>query len=146
MSQICPQCGMYVHWTDATSHSCVPTSQPTSASAEEAWYVDRVRELEAENARLRAILDSDDGFVTRKAYERDLATVRAQRDRMLLRLAKYNAVWPLLPAPCLWCGYNGAGYWQVGAHREDCRWVNVGGVSERTAALSALADQEEPKP
>jgi hypothetical protein len=41
----------------------------------------------------------------------------------------------LLSAPCLWCGYNGQGYWQQGTHAKDCPWHKVGGVGGRLDVL-----------
>jgi len=41
----------------------------------------------------------------------------------------------LLDSPCLWCGYNGAGYWQQGTHAENCPWHEVGGTTERIDVL-----------
>lgn len=37
----------------------------------------------------------------------------------------------LLSAPCLFCGYNGAGYWQAGMHAEECPWHVIAGSYER---------------
>jgi hypothetical protein len=37
----------------------------------------------------------------------------------------------LLSSPCLWCGYNGPGYWQQDTHAENCPWHTVGGLGER---------------
>lgn len=38
-------------------------------------------------------------------------------------------------APCLFCGYNGSGYWKAGTHEKDCPFHKVGGIEERRAAL-----------
>ena len=32
---------------------------------------------------------------------------------------------------CIFCGYNGEGYWQRGTHDARCPWVNVGGEEDR---------------
>ncbi len=45
----------------------------------------------------------------------------------------------LLDAPCLWCGYNGEGYWQPTTHDLACPWHNVGGRFDRVVALDRLA-------
>lgn len=44
----------------------------------------------------------------------------------------------LLNAPCIFCGYNGDGYYQSGTHSKDCPWHNVGGDSERYGALPGV--------
>jgi len=44
----------------------------------------------------------------------------------------------LLNAPCLFCGYSGAGYYQAGTHTNDCPWHNVGGDSERYGKLPGV--------
>jgi len=38
-------------------------------------------------------------------------------------------------APCVFCGYNGAGFYQAGTHAEDCPWYTVGGGEERSVML-----------
>jgi hypothetical protein len=47
----------------------------------------------------------------------------------------------LLDAPCLWCGYNGEGYWQPTTHDLACPWHNVGGRFDRVVALDRLAQE-----
>jgi len=47
----------------------------------------------------------------------------------------------LLDAPCLWCGYNGEGYWQPTTHEPTCPWHNVGGRFDRVVALDRLAQE-----
>lgn len=44
----------------------------------------------------------------------------------------------LLAAPCLWCGYNGAGYYQAATHSSKCPWYLVGGEAERREMLSEV--------
>jgi hypothetical protein len=44
----------------------------------------------------------------------------------------------LLDAPCMFCGYSGAGYYQAGTHAKDCPWYNVGGDSERYGKLPGV--------
>jgi hypothetical protein len=34
-------------------------------------------------------------------------------------------------SPCLFCGYNGQGYYQAHTHAKDCPWYEVGGLEER---------------
>lgn len=43
----------------------------------------------------------------------------------------------ILHAPCKWCGYSGAGYWQPMKHAETCPWYFVGGAEERIAKLKS---------
>jgi hypothetical protein len=50
----------------------------------------------------------------------------------------------LLSAPCLWCGYNGSGYWQEGSHDQACPWHKIGGVGEREQVLKKRAEVDEP--
>ena len=42
----------------------------------------------------------------------------------------------LLEDPCMWCDYNGEGYWQSGTHTPDCDWYTVGGLEERLTKLA----------
>ena len=42
-----------------------------------------------------------------------------------------RSVKDLLGAPCLFCGYNGANYWQTASHAQLCPWYHVGGSYER---------------
>ena len=42
----------------------------------------------------------------------------------------------LFDAPCLWCGYNGSGYYQAGTHDSSCIWHDVGGERERIDRLA----------
>lgn len=41
-------------------------------------------------------------------------------------------------APCVFCGYNGRGFFQAGTHHEDCPWHNIGGVLDRYEALDDM--------
>lgn len=41
----------------------------------------------------------------------------------------------LLDAPCLWCSYNGSGYYQIETHSNNCPWHKIGGASERSKWL-----------
>lgn len=41
----------------------------------------------------------------------------------------------LLNAPCVFCGYNGHGYFQVGTHSKSCPWHYIGGEADREAKL-----------
>lgn len=42
----------------------------------------------------------------------------------------------LLAAPCLWCGYNGEGYYQAGTHSQSCPWHTIGGCDDRLGHLA----------
>jgi hypothetical protein len=44
----------------------------------------------------------------------------------------------LLNAPCRWCGYHGADYWQPGTHAVTCPWRAIGGAQERANHLRLL--------
>jgi hypothetical protein len=41
----------------------------------------------------------------------------------------------ILRAPCVFCAYRGAGYYQTGTHNAGCPWREIGGRSERDAAI-----------
>ncbi len=41
----------------------------------------------------------------------------------------------LLCSPCVFCDYNGQGYWQVGTHDKKCPWHKWGGGTERNDML-----------
>jgi hypothetical protein len=41
----------------------------------------------------------------------------------------------ILDAPCIFCGYNREGYWQVITHDKHCPWFDLGGYEERKEAL-----------
>uniref|UniRef100_A0A6M3KX25 Uncharacterized protein n=1 Tax=viral metagenome TaxID=1070528 RepID=A0A6M3KX25_9ZZZZ len=61
----------------------------------------------------------------------------------------------VLDAPCIFCGYNGVGYWQGKTHSKECPWYETGGGYERKVRLlsalsgvlgkSCLPDGYEPK-
>jgi len=53
-------------------------------------------------------------------------------------MAKYER--KLLDAPCVFCGYNGPGYWQAGTHKPECPWHGVGGYDERAVMLRPVID------
>lgn len=44
----------------------------------------------------------------------------------------------LLAAPCVFCGYNGPGYWQPITHRPECPWYHLGGGFERSVSLRGV--------
>jgi hypothetical protein len=44
----------------------------------------------------------------------------------------------LLKAPCVYCGYNGEGYWQKHTHHENCPFYNSGGEEGRYVVLEQL--------
>lgn len=41
-------------------------------------------------------------------------------------------------APCFFCGYNGAGFFQPGTHAGSCPWAGVGGDDARYAVLPTV--------
>jgi hypothetical protein len=40
----------------------------------------------------------------------------------------------ILEAPCIFCGYNGSGYWQLHTHKKSCPFFEIGGKEERSEA------------
>lgn len=59
------------------------------------------------------------------------------------RMAKYSGS-AMVPAdtllitgiaPCVFCQYNGEGFYQPQTHGTSCPWENVGGLTERGALL-----------
>ena len=70
--------------------------------------------------------------------ETDMQTLRAENARLReaaerLGVGDSNG---LLAAPCLWCGYNGEGYYQAGTHGQSCPWHTIGGCDERLDRLA----------
>ena len=47
----------------------------------------------------------------------------------------------LLGAPCVFCGYNGPGYYQAKTHKKHCYWYHVGGREEREFAVVKAATE-----
>ncbi|MBW1724076.1 MAG: hypothetical protein JRJ33_01605 [Deltaproteobacteria bacterium] len=45
----------------------------------------------------------------------------------------------LLDPPCIFCGYNGPGYYQVHTHKKHCPFYNIGGDWEREHAIVVYA-------
>lgn len=41
----------------------------------------------------------------------------------------------ILENPCLFCGYNGGGYWMIETHDKRCPWHHVGGIKERKETI-----------
>lgn len=54
----------------------------------------------------------------------------------------------ILDAPCVFCGYNGARYWQRGTHAQDCPFSDIGGDASRADHIVSLTKlpQSEEKP
>lgn len=50
-------------------------------------------------------------------------------------LHRYAEARPTLQAPCVFCAYNGEGYYQAGTHDATCPWFRVGGAAEREQNL-----------
>ena len=69
-----------------------------------------------------------------------IAALQAARQEALREAASKLGIGDssgLLDAPCLWCGYNGRGYYQVGTHDKSCIWHTVGGRNERLDRLAS---------
>lgn len=47
----------------------------------------------------------------------------------------------LTESPCLFCGYNGSGFYQTGTHHENCPWHLIGGDKERKAKIPKLMEK-----
>lgn len=52
----------------------------------------------------------------------------------------------MLNAPCIFCGYDGRGYWQARTHGGDCPWHSVGSYTERASALAGLVASRIDRP
>jgi len=52
----------------------------------------------------------------------------------------------IVDSPCIFCGYDGQGYWQPYTHRRRCPWHLTGGRDERVKkqrmVVKYLADLE----
>lgn len=48
----------------------------------------------------------------------------------------------LLNAPCIFCGYDGQGYWQAGTHASNCPWANIGSSCFRENKLRKFIQAE----
>ena len=90
------------------------------------------------------------GIVEMQPYQRDVRIEWIlEHDKETRRAALLEAAQradlgdcnSLLDAPCLWCGYNGEGYWQPTTHDLACPWHNVGGRFDRVVALDRLAQE-----
>lgn len=44
----------------------------------------------------------------------------------------------LLEARCVFCGYNGPGYWQPFTHPKPCPWHDIGGMDQRLRAIRRI--------
>ncbi len=58
--------------------------------------------------------------------------------KRLLNIDRLNS---LLDAPCLLCGYDGAGYWEAGTRHEKCPWHAVKGRDERMGKLPGMVEE-----
>jgi len=61
---------------------------------------------------------------------------KAILDRLLEPVLASN----LLAAPCVFCGYNGANYYQRGSHKKACPFHDVGGETARARHLTKMVD------
>lgn len=88
----------------------------------------------------------------RTALFRERASVPpvGERERLekelLRRFAPANLSAHAAEAPCISCGYNGAGYWQSGTHHPGCVVRDIGGLDERIAAYRAILSSPAPDP
>ena len=57
---------------------------------------------------------------------------KAYQDGIREGLARHE--YPL-DSPCIFCGYNGKGYWQIGTHLKDCPFYSIGGGADREAKI-----------
>ena len=55
--------------------------------------------------------------------------------RALVRLDQ-GSLASLLAAPCIWCDYNGAAYWQSRSHDVECPWNEVASSQARLEVLA----------
>jgi hypothetical protein len=44
-------------------------------------------------------------------------------------------------APCVFCGYSGAGYWQKFTHARYCPWYEIGGMAERRYYMRTITSR-----
>lgn len=42
-----------------------------------------------------------------------------------------KTIYEILNGPCIFCGYNGQGYFKEMTHAQDCPWYEIGGSDER---------------
>jgi hypothetical protein len=93
---------------------------------------DRIDQLERELAATEAARDQ-----WMRQYEE--ASARSSTapilEEALRRCSQHHLDDAMLDSPCIFCGYNGAGYWQSGTHAEHCRWHTVGGYDDRHKSL-----------
>ena len=75
--------------------------------------------------------DNDIGII-----EQALTTARQEALREAAERLGVGDSNGLLAAPCLWCGYNGEGYYQAGTHSQSCPWHTIGGCDERLDRLA----------
>jgi len=74
-----------------------------------------------------------------QSIEKIMAFAATAREEALREAAERLGVGDsngLLAAPCLWCGYNGEGYYQAGTHGKSCPWNTIGGCDERLDRLA----------
>lgn len=118
----CPNCGK-AEWRIEGLKSEI------ALRAEVERLTQRLRAAEADRDRWKAAYNHEARLRREDAFAH-INQALADRGASLAALAQ-DTRWHLLDAPCLWCGYNGAGYFQTGTHSENCPWHNVGGAMER---------------
>ena len=90
---------------------------------------------------MEEIVTHDMELVSLEDHEDALQETRRAALLEVSRRLLPNAQSAMLDAPCLWCGYNGEGYWQPTTHELTCPWHNVGGRFDRVVALDRLAQE-----
>ena len=119
-------------WRDPHHHNCA---------------VAQVHELVKSVMEGQQLTDKD-AEIERLTVENAVMTVCAATLRLALARALDPEAKDPLAAPCIWCGYNGSGYWQRGTHDEGCMWRDVGGEADRLEFLrrgsldAALGDEK----
>ena len=87
------------------------------------WY-----EVAGQAERLAALRDA----VKSKVVPDAVSYAAGYRDgRDVLETVEGRATITVLAPPCVFCGYDGEGYWEAGTHSKTCPWFEVGGIPDR---------------
>lgn len=69
--------------------------------------------------------------------------VKEERQALIAKILwRINEREQVVAAPCIFCGYDGGGYWQDHTHSKDCPFYEIGGVMERIKALKRCESPE----
>lgn len=60
------------------------------------------------------------------------------QDQVGAQEAGRSSLHEVLDARCVFCGYNGAGYWQPFTHPKPCPWHDIGGMDQRIRELRRI--------